>query len=490
MSRRITLAPGTVTQQPNGRAINKASPLIASGKLIGLLNGNTRTNLVDGSAAITAGNVGSLTCPQGVGVYTPYGGTTSGDLTITVEQGGGSAFTDFWYGYYYGGSGLAYTYLFGDYNGTTGGGIASKHSGIGGNWGYFDGAGLTSSGEALTPGTLYCFVVTREVPGGPARIYLNGVLKLTTTIAQPLQTGFTVGSLGPNSYSSYSTESLTFLAGRIRYTGWNAAQVREFCANPWQLFKSPAREIFTDSPLFPSKAVLLKTVVRTTQPQQSPQIDRSNLLGAKVIDCMLFNADRRTIVLGTPIVIGNGAIQGSSRGNLSLRSPGAISASVPLNLSAYSEITVACWLYWDSYANDDALAFEFTPNAAVTNSGGFTLDPNAASGNLEVFSASTVGAVADVTIARPSAFAWHRVTFTLPKSGLIAVFVDGIQKSIITNIVAAQTGTYANATLNLFSRNGNALFATGNLECLTIYRGILTAQEIAADYANCYQVFK
>ena len=38
--------------------------------------------------------------------------------------------------------------------------------------------------------------------------------------------------------------------------------------------------------------------------------------------------------------------------------PGAI----PLNLSGTGKLTIEFWLKWNHYANNDALAMEFTPN--------------------------------------------------------------------------------------------------------------------------------
>jgi hypothetical protein len=60
----------------------------------------------------------------------------------------------------------------------------------------------------------------------------------------------------------------------------SAAAAREFSANPWQVFQGQPRNIFTDSPLFPSKAILLDTPSRTTQPKQSPNVNWSNAITA------------------------------------------------------------------------------------------------------------------------------------------------------------------------------------------------------------------
>ena len=53
------------------------------------------------------------------------------------------------------------------------------------------------------------------------------------------------------------------------------------------------------------------------------------------------------------------------------------SGAIPLNLSGTSQVTVEFWLKWNQYANNDALAMEFTPNFNE-NAGGFLVDPNSA----------------------------------------------------------------------------------------------------------------
>ncbi len=52
------------------------------------------------------------------------------------------------------------------------------------------------------------------------------------------------------------------------------------------------------------------------------------------------------------------------------------SGAIPLNLSGTSQLTIEFWLKWNQYANNDALAMEFTPNFNE-NAGGFLVDPNA-----------------------------------------------------------------------------------------------------------------
>ena len=88
----------------------------------------------------------------------------------------------------------------------------------------------------------------------------------------------------------------------------------------------------------------------------------------------------------------------------------------PLNLSGKSAITVEFWLKWNSYANDDRLAMEFTNNFNET-AGGFLVDPNAPQlgGSFGV----GIGKGAsrnNVFFARPTAGQWHHYAFVLDTS--------------------------------------------------------------------------
>src|SRR5450830_1263546 len=226
--------------------VSRQCGLLQGAKLLALIVGsNIASNLVDGKPLSIAGtNVKPIPVPKGVCAANYLG---QGDLSATGLEGiGGGVFVDFWYGYVYGGSVVPnYNYLFGDYDGTNGHGLAAHHAGIAGNWGYFDGSALNDSGEPLPlNGSLECFVVVRDTVAGTSKVYRNGVLKVTSASAPVLTSALAVGSLGPNQYSSYATESGTLLAGRLRYKAWDAAAVKSFTNGPWQLFQAPDEDDF------------------------------------------------------------------------------------------------------------------------------------------------------------------------------------------------------------------------------------------------------
>jgi YD repeat-containing protein len=161
-------------------------------------------------------------------------------------------------------------------------------------------------------------------------------------------------------------------------------------------------------------------------------------------------------------------------------------ASAAVDLSSASKVTLEFWLNWSAFANNDALALEFTPNFN-DNNGGFLVDPNApqASGRFGIGFGNNATRN-DAYFVRPTAGAWHHYAIVLdptaPAAQQITPYVDGQPVSYVKT--ASGTGaTFANSTLYFMSRAGAALFGQGNMDELAIYTRSLTASEVAAHYA-------
>jgi hypothetical protein len=156
-----------------------------------------------------------------------------------------------------------------------------------------------------------------------------------------------------------------------------------------------------------------------------------------------------------------------------------------LNLSGTSQVTVEFWLNWNAYANNDALAMEFTANYN-NNNGGFLVDPNAANGTftLGLGRGTTRNAA---SFARPSAGHWHyyAIVFNSAAAGAseITAYVDGKPVNVTVNPAGTGAGNFANSTLYLMSRGGTALFGRGTLQEVAISNQALSASAIAAHYA-------
>jgi YD repeat-containing protein len=163
-------------------------------------------------------------------------------------------------------------------------------------------------------------------------------------------------------------------------------------------------------------------------------------------------------------------------------------ARATVDLSSTSKATVEFWLKWSAYANDDALAMEFTNNFN-DNAGGFLVDPNAPQNNgtfgVGIGSGSSRN---NVFFTRPSAGAWHHYAFVLdttaPAASQITPYVDGQAVTYTKSASGTGGGTFANATLNLMSRAASGLFGKGDLDELAIYSDSLSATTISEHYAS------
>ncbi len=162
------------------------------------------------------------------------------------------------------------------------------------------------------------------------------------------------------------------------------------------------------------------------------------------------------------------------------------SGEVPLNLSSTSQVTVEFWLKWSSYANNDSLAMELTPNFNANN-GGFLVDPNASQyGGTFAVAIGPSGDRNSVYFQRPSAGVWHHYAFVLNTAALaageITPYVDGQPVSFKQEGAEAGQGAFANSTLYLMSRDGSALFGAGELQYLAIYGKALSAATVFQHY--------
>lgn len=234
--------------------------------------------------------------------------------------------------------------------------------------------------------------------------------------------------------------------------------------------------------------------MRYTQPQSGPgAIDRSNSLGAKVIEAVPLSGNNLSVVSRAQVVYGSSGTTRATIKGQGLRGQGATArASVPINLSKYSVISVAFWLYWDAFANDDAFAMEFTPNTNNT-AGAFYIDPNSSAGGGK-FAVVPNGSGANgngMLYDRPTAGTWHRYCATIDiRNQFTTLAIDGRDVSGISAGASPNTGTsFADSTLFILSRSGNSLLGTGNIQDIVFYSGALSAAEKLQDYQNPYQVY-
>ncbi len=180
-----------------------------------------------------------------------------------------------------------------------------------------------------------------------------------------------------------------------------------------------------------------------------------------------------------------GAVQGEANTSLGFNGTSDF-GTIPMNLSSTRQLTVEFWMKWEKYANNDSLAMELTPNFNE-NPGGFLVDPNAPEfgGTFGVGIGEGAGRNS-VFFTRPSAGVWHHYAFTINPAAAsgseILPYVDGQPVGFQVDSTGSGEGDFANANLYLFSRDGNSLFGTGQLDDLALYNRDLTAGTIFQHY--------
>lgn len=152
------------------------------------------------------------------------------------------------------------------------------------------------------------------------------------------------------------------------------------------------------------------------------------------------------------------------------------STALDLSSAGTGPITLAFWLWWDTFANDDDLALELSANYN-SNAGTFIVDPNDAVGVFN-FGHSSGSGYRSVHFARPSAAAWHHYMLVIDTtdSANCVAYVDGSSVTVTNTFNTGGSAWTSSQTLNVMCRNdGTSLLGAGRMAGLGIWAGALTA---------------
>jgi PKD repeat protein len=185
--------------------------------------------------------------------------------------------------------------------------------------------------------------------------------------------------------------------------------------------------------------------------------------------------------LGSPTLGVTGAISSDSDTAASFNGT-SDAAQAELDLSGTSQVTLEFWLKWNAYADDDRLAFEYTPNFN-SNQGGFLVDPNAPEDGgkfaVGIGSGSTRNTV---YFERPSAGQWHCYAIVMNSAASaenqITPYVDGKAVPYDKTQSGTGAGNFAKSTLYFMSRAGSSLFGNGSLDEVALYNRALSAATV------------
>lgn len=165
-------------------------------------------------------------------------------------------------------------------------------------------------------------------------------------------------------------------------------------------------------------------------------------------------------------------------------------ASIPLNLSGETVVTVATGFDWSSYANDDDFYCEHTPDG--NSNSAFNIDPNSSTGSFALAVTYYSGSPFYVlgAFARPSA-GYHDYVFRMKRQqSSLGALVDGVEQSLSYSVLnqSQVNGTsYVDSTLYFNSRGGSSLFGASKNKYFFLWKRDLWGQEAKEINRNPYQ---
>ena len=215
---------------------------------------------------------------------------------------------------------------------------------------------------------------------GVASFFINGVeTPRATGISQVVlaATGQPL-YLGRRGDGYYSTNKTSMVAGWSRIL--NAKEITDLSANPWQLFKPQAANLFTNSPLYPSKGVKVAgNLVRTSQPQFAAQVNYGSPLtkglvllasmGAEVeaVNQRLFQyggASKSTTTSRARAVVGSTTTLAST---VSLGYPDGVGQGINAVVPSTSNLSAHMRIYYNPAGATQAFIGDSEPGASYNN---------------------------------------------------------------------------------------------------------------------------
>jgi large repetitive protein len=158
-----------------------------------------------------------------------------------------------------------------------------------------------------------------------------------------------------------------------------------------------------------------------------------------------------------------------------------------IDLSAQNQLTIECWLKVSSFADNDHLLCEYTPNFNTDNVGGFIANPNSSSDSkfdLGMHSNSSNYVLRNFT--RPSTGAFHHLVLRYDRIATPDATVNAVVDGTVVTMGGLSTtplgDNFGNSTLYIMSRAGASLFLAGTLDEFAIYGGLLSDARALAHY--------
>lgn len=166
-----------------------------------------------------------------------------------------------------------------------------------------------------------------------------------------------------------------------------------------------------------------------------------------------------------------------------------------IDLSSGNKLTVAYWLWWDSFVNGGDHALEFTANLEASE-GGWDHRPDAASSDMRTIYGKMSGFNqwhVQVIVSRPSAAAWHHYMLTYDRTAQdpyanSKIYIDGSLASATYSHagVAPDSSNWVSDLLYVMSRGGTTEFGAGRVADLALWNNSLLTATDAVNMAAGY----
>ncbi len=167
-------------------------------------------------------------------------------------------------------------------------------------------------------------------------------------------------------------------------------------------------------------------------------------------------------------------------------------AQIAVDLGTNRKITLALWLYWDSYSSNGDVALSYGVSWSENN--GFLFQPNVSNGSMFVGVGSPSVHYAGAFGTPPSSGVWryYQVYFNRDDTafGTDGVWEDGVSVMNNSTNFSFAASDFGPGPLQIMALDGSSAFGAGKIQCLTIHAGHLADDLRVSQQLNPWQLVK
>lgn len=158
-------------------------------------------------------------------------------------------------------------------------------------------------------------------------------------------------------------------------------------------------------------------------------------------------------------------------------------ATAPVNFSSYNQVTFTFWLWWDTFADNDAMCLAAPVPYYGTGVRGLIVNPNATgvSSRFQAAMSEPTSVFRDRVCTRHSTGAWHHWGIRFNRAGsTVSWLLDGATPSgDVANLSGSMTSTFTGTSLSIMSY-GAGYYGAGRMAGLAVFPSLLSDAQIQA----------